>query len=132
MKHIGFSGTQLGLTDKQKTALKMLLDQYLLNGYLKFHHGDCIGADADAAEIAKRSGYLLVCHPPKVNAKRAFISSHEMREPKEYLDRNQDIALECDTLILGPKENEEIMRSGTWATYRRAKKLQKPIVVLER
>jgi len=48
---VGFTGTQAGLTPKQKLELRSLLMDYR-DDITEFHHGDCIGADADAHEIA--------------------------------------------------------------------------------
>ena len=44
---VGFTGTQSGMTDKQKKELKTLL----LAVATELHHGDCIGADREAHDI---------------------------------------------------------------------------------
>ena len=51
--------------------------------------------------------------------------------PKPYLKRNEDIVNKCDVLIACPiDKNKEILRSGTWATIRKARKLNKTIYLL--
>jgi len=54
----------------------------------------------------------------------------EYRNPQDYLVRNQDIVNECDVLVATPKENNEVLRSGTWATIRRATKAKKPVLIV--
>ncbi len=49
---------------------------------------------------------------------------------KPYLARNRDIVNAADVLIAGPGGMEEIMRSGTWATVRYARKKQKPVIIV--
>jgi len=44
------------------------------------------------------------------------------RKAKPYLARNQDIVDETEVLIAVPAQKKEIVRSGTWATIRRARK----------
>jgi hypothetical protein len=52
MTKIGFTGTQDGMTDQQKSMLRDLLD----GGTGEFHHGDGIGADSEAHDIATLCG----------------------------------------------------------------------------
>jgi hypothetical protein len=53
-----------------------------------------------------------------------------MHECKEYLDRNHDIVDSSDLLIAVSESTVEVLRSGTWATIRYAKKLRKPIKII--
>ena len=46
------------------------------------------------------------------------------------LKRNNIMASLCDHLIVCPKNYHEQLRSGTWATYRYAKKYKKPITII--
>lgn len=86
------------------------------------HHGDCIGVDVQTAKIAEFMGVKTVCHPPSNPAARARHASTVILPEKEYLDRNRDIVDAVDYMIVVPFEKEEILRSGTWMTYRYAKK----------
>lgn len=122
----GFTGTQRGMTAAQRDALR---------GYLRgirgeFHHGDCIGADSQAHEIADCMGYRIIGHPPSNPSKRAWRTCHELRPEKPYLDRNKDIVLETLLLIACPRETQEIHFSGTWSTVRFARKQSKSVVLI--
>ena len=120
-ERIGFTGTQKGLSPSQGKQVINILSLYIEKG-AEFHHGDCIGADAQAHEIARRLGYKIVIHPPDDPRKRAWCEGDEWKEEKPYLVRNENIVLNCTFLIACPKENQEVLRSGTWATIRKAKK----------
>lgn len=112
---IGFTGRQDGMTNKQKEVVEWLLRR----GPGEFHHGDCVGADAEAHAIAKKAGLRIVVHPPNDPKKRAFVQDYdEIREEKPYLDRNHDIVNETELLLATPRTPYEITRSGTWATIR--------------
>lgn len=136
--HIGFTGTQEGMTPPQFRDLAYKLVGYYDNWSIKsdtselwFHHGDCKGADAQAARLAKPMGYLIHVHPPDKPNKRAFVGFFDEDSiPKPYLDRNHDIVDACDVLIAAPKGPEEL-RSGTWATIRYARKVGKPVIILD-
>ncbi len=54
---IGFTGTQDGMTRKQRWAFSQLMHGH--EGDM-FHHGDCIGADADAHKRARREGMRVM------------------------------------------------------------------------
>lgn len=126
---VGFSGSQEGMTDPQKAALHLWLISMFHEG-AAFHHGDCIGADAQAGRMAWNLGYRVVVHPPTDPKKRAFVMPmDELREPKWYLLRNHDIVNETGQLVAAPSGAEK-QRSGTWATVRYARKHGKPVTVV--
>ena len=123
---IGFTGTQKGMTDFQKHEVSMVL---LFNSYIctgvsgEAHHGDCIGADAEFEELAKKEGFTTYAHPASdTGNKRAYCKSDILLPAKPALERNKDIVNAVDIMIATPKENHEVLRSGTWATIRYAKK----------
>jgi hypothetical protein len=118
----GFTGTQRGMTDPQKATVFRLLQESIAGGAYRFHHGDCIGADSQAHDIAREVGMHVIVHPPEIATKRAFcVYPDEIRPKKPYLERNHDICDECDVLIAAPSGPEQL-RSGTWATVRYAVK----------
>lgn len=131
---IGFTGTQKGLTPNQKTKIVNSLIEITkdlpLNERMDFHHGDCIGADEEAFDLALELGFYIIQHPPINKYKRAFTDADEIREPKPYLERNHAIVDETDILIACPGETTEQLRSGTWATVRYARKQNKKIVII--
>jgi hypothetical protein len=99
----------------------------------EFHHGDCIGADKNAHDAVRThvgSVIRVIGHPPTNPSKRAFCECDRLLEEKEYLARNKDIVNASSALVVTPKEFEEQKRSGTWSTYRYAKKQGIPIYLL--
>jgi hypothetical protein len=137
---VGFTGTRKGMTKKQRLSLQSTLEAFIkLDGATieEFHHGDCIGADAEADAIAYEYANNMIIHPPIDSKHRAFCNSNDtsgiytILEPKDYLDRNKDIIDAVDVLIFAPETKEEQLRSGTWYTVRYAKKKGKQIIGLE-
>jgi len=135
---VGFTGTRNGMTPKQKKQFKGLIE---ILRPTEFHHGDCVGADDEAANIVDtwRTEWIdifqrrveIIKHPP-VKGKFQAHNPHyeEIRPEQPYLERNANIALECDLLIAAPKENREEQRRGTWYTIREAWKRGKTTIIL--
>lgn len=127
IRHVGFTGTQTGMTSEQIGAIDlMFLDDLITNCA---HHGDCIGADADFHKLARLNGLELHGHPPINPSKRAFCefySTEMVEEEKDYMDRNHDIVDMVDWMIACPKGYKEELRSGTWATVRYARTSKRP------
>jgi hypothetical protein len=124
---IGFTGTQQGMTEKQKHEIAKLIKQAS-----EFHHGDCIGADSEAHQLAIEYGIFTVIHPPDNPSKRAWCVGDQVLPAKPYLDRNHDIVDQTEVLIAAPFEDEDKLRSGTWATIRYAKRQGVPIRMVTR
>jgi hypothetical protein len=130
---IGFTGTQAGMTSLQKERFtSSLLELLGSNEFAEFHHGDCIGADLNAHYIVRQhyTDTKIIIHPPIIPDKRALCEGDEYREEKEYLVRNHDIVDDTGFLIACPKGFKEERYSGTWATIRYARKLNKPIAII--
>lgn len=140
---VAFTGTREGLTTAQRDAFEQ---HFIRLGVTHFHHGACIGADAEVAAwvISAR-----MPQPPnsairplpvwcKVHAHPSDLygmTFHEVIElgdfsypPKPPLNRNRDIVDACDVLVACP-QGPERQRSGTWATIRYARKLRKKVVI---
>jgi hypothetical protein len=124
---VGFTGTRKGMTDSQEARVEDVLKRLRVTGASRFHHGDCIGADEMACWLARRHGYLIVCHPPWIQTKRADTKWDEIRAAKPYLERNRNIVAACQLLIATPYEAEEQRRGGTWSTVRYARTLGREI-----
>jgi hypothetical protein len=122
---IGFTGTQHGISIRQKEILRQELSLAT-----EFHHGDCIGADEEAHEIARELELYIVVHPPKNYAKRAWCTGDVTLPERDYLERNHLIVDHTDKLIGCSRFNREELRSGTWSTIRYAKRIGKPYVVI--
>jgi len=149
---IGFTGTKNGMDALQKESLVTLFNQAVQeNDEVEFHHGDCIGADAQAArlmDLVRRNlirvhgpnpscRVKIVCHPgyppnhPEETKYRAFTTfNDEVRDPKPFIARDHDIVDETDKLIAAPVSKTEETRSGTWTTVRYARKKNKPYVAI--
>jgi len=133
---VGITATHKGLRPAQKEVIRTVLQHLYDQGAREFRHGDCIGADDQAATIAHEIGYRLVAHPginprhPEDTSTRAFHPSDEVRPAKLFLVRDRDIVDETDILVAGPAQKEEVIRSGTWTTYRYAKKKNRPTIVV--
>lgn len=148
--HIGYTGTQRGMTSIQCEVVRNLVR------YKDFyaHHGDCVGGDAQFDEIVRRAPGCrgVIVHPPKNPSKRAFVQIRHpydtLLEEKDYLDRNKDIvdAIEranqeagvgippmmtmFSFVIAGPGEPQMQTRSGTWSTYRYARSKRMPTYLI--
>jgi hypothetical protein len=120
---IGFTGTSRGMTQAQQDVVSALL---AAEG-TELHHGDCLGADAQAHDLAEQLGVGTVIHPPTDPKLRAFKVGDEVRACRPYLQRNHDIVRETQLLIATPRTEHEELRSGTWATVRFARRLGRPI-----
>lgn len=122
---VGVTGTQQGMTTAQHSAaLETLTNLHLYEGHAVLHHGDCIGADASFHGMARMLGMGIVIHPPINPDKRAYCTTSPgdlMWTEREYMDRNQDIVDSVGALVAAPS-GPEVLRSGTWATIRRARK----------
>ncbi len=131
---VGFTGTQKGMTAAQLTQAYSILG---IMDLTHLHHGDCIGADNQAHSIALSRKCEITIHPPVNNTKRAFCHNKittdtilHVKRPLEYLERNHNIVDESEALVATPGENQEQLRSGTWATIRYAKKRGKEIIII--
>lgn len=123
---VGFTGTQQGCTLKQNTALRMLLNSMHVT---EFHHGNCIGADAEAHWMMAGRAEVHV-HPSNIPEKQAECVGYKTYPPKPPLTRNRDIVNATDTVIACPKGEDEELRSGTWATVRYARSKDKRIILV--
>lgn len=130
MPAVGFTGTQRGLTPPQRARLAYVLQSLAARGFRTLHHGDCIGADAEAHALAVQVGMGVVIHPPENASKRAFCTGDECHPTKPYLERNHDIVDASSLLVACPGDMVEQLRSGTWATMRYARKHTKRVMVL--
>lgn len=130
--NIGFTGTRSGMTDAQKKALSQILQEHLVIGQrCWFHHGDCIGADNEAHFVALLNRYHIAIHPPVDFRLRAFREGDILYPERDYITRNHEIVNCCDFLIAAPR-GPEVLRSGTWATVRYARKVGKKVLILDK
>lgn len=134
MLHVGFTGTRDGMSDRQKLSFSWLIRQLLGNG-LTLHHGDCMGADEQAHDLAIQTTSHIVIHPPENTMfaahKSGYSSVVTRLDPKPYMHRNRDIVKSSSLLIATPRTMVEETRSGTWATVRFARTQRCMVLVLD-
>jgi hypothetical protein len=134
--NIGFTGTRQGMTEEQFHQLSVLLKTFINEEPSTFLHGQCIGADCEAAELAYSLGYSITSHPgylpknPQWKGSRGSFSKNTIVLPeKPFLIRDHDIVDASDVLIATPAQKDEVIRSGTWATIRYAQKTKFVIII---
>jgi hypothetical protein len=131
IKAVGFTGPCEGMNQFQEFALEAALKAFREVGAAEFHHGDCVGCDAKAHEIAQKLNYLIIIHPPLDEKHRAFCTGAKVVLPaKSFLLRNKDIVFACNVLIATPTSEQEALRSGTWATVRYARTANREVLVI--
>jgi hypothetical protein len=128
--HIGFTGTRSVVTAAQSSTLAHCLSFWLCDGFDTFHHGDCLSADALAHAFASRMGYYVVLHPPTDPRFRAFCQADRSCTPLPYMTRNSEIVAHAHRMIAVSSTPGEVLRSGTWATIRRARRAGLPIEII--
>lgn len=119
MIHVGFTGTQQGMTERQRERVRELLEYKDFWG----HHGMCVGADAEFDGIARlcKGFRWMYIHPCTIESRRAVINRTDydiVFSVQDPLTRNRDIVQSSDLVIATPKTIREERRSGTWATIR--------------
>src|SRR6185503_5652423 len=89
---LGFTGTQHGMTLAQQRDFREYVSKFEVT---TFHHGDCVGADAEAHDIVRSvwPHCKIVVHPPEKEDLRAFKQGEMVvvLAKKPYLVRNKDI-----------------------------------------
>lgn len=124
----GFTGTRQGMTTQQKATVRGMLKGMQPN---VINHGGCVGADEDFHNIYKEL-YIMDRLITKINIYPSNMYGTQMPRdtdeewveyfpPDEPLKRNHTIIDNSWILIACPKEDQEVLRSGTWATIRYAK-----------
>lgn len=122
----GFTGTRKGMTPRQAATVKYLFTH---GGVTILHHGGERHADAQAHQLALELGVSVRVHPgPAFDIAKDCLGADLVYETRPNLARNGDIAIMgVDGLIAAPHEFAEVLRSGTWSTVRRARKLKRRV-----
>ncbi len=133
MIQIGFSGTRQGATSEQVLSLSSFLA-----GYSSFvgHHGMCVGSDEQFDGLARAALTFdhMVFHPMvfagALRGRFPASPGDVLRREFAPLARNSHIVMECDLLVATPKEDHQVVRSGTWTTIRYAVQAGKPVFIV--
>lgn len=97
--------------------------------------GVCIGMDTIIGKRAHERGFWVFGVVPWDRKKVApdfrvwCFGYQEMPPGTDYMDRNQELVSQVIDLTAFPRENEEQLRSGTWATVRRARERGIPVEI---
>ena len=127
-----FTGTRQGLTPEQHDRLQDVID--VLQPVL-VHNGACEGADRAMHRLCRGRAILSEYHPSNSEqmawAKSIRHAQEAIRALRGPLLRNGVmVRLGVRGLIATPGEEHEILRSGTWATIRVARKHNRPIWII--
>lgn len=124
---VGFTGSRWGMTEHQISYLA----KSIAGLDIEFHHGDCVGADAEAHALATGLRIPVVLHPPIEPRARAFCSGAiRSYDPAPYMKRDRAIVNCSDFVIATPYEMTEQRQGGTWSTVRIARRLGKKLAVI--
>lgn len=131
-----FTGSRRGPSPRQRDTflrtlsglIKIAATKEAPGEPLLFRHGDCIGWDAAAHDVADELNFMIIIHPAIVPKHlRAFKAARMTNDrppiivldPKPPLVRNQDMVDLSERMIGCPGEFEEQFRgSGTWHALR--------------
>jgi hypothetical protein len=86
------------------------------------HHGDCLGADTQFHQIMTQLGVPVHIHPCNIKSQRSHCQGYKVYPVTPPLVRNRNMVDLCDYLVAFPSTDTEIVRSGTWATVRYARR----------
>lgn len=129
MTDTGFSGSRHGGTPRQLDSAHRTLSGLMVAGRV-FRHGDCIGWDALAHDLADALGFGIVIHPPTNPKLRAWKPAPVILPPKPYLERNRDIVNASRRMIICPDSPDYRAGSGTWYTWKYARERGTEILLI--
>lgn len=132
MRAIGFTGTRHGMTEPQSDEVRRLLQRAHARGIRDFAFGLCVGADEEAAIIARGLNMRLHGFPAYEagNPLRSLLVVDVLADPTPPLERNAVIVASSRELVAAPSGGTEVRRSGTWWTIRAARERGLPVSVV--
>jgi hypothetical protein len=125
-RRVGLTGTRDGMTIQQYAAVTQVLAEL---GPAWLHHGDCVGADADAHSIAEQLGIKTHIHPPANTTYRAYCDGDAYEESASYLVRDRHLVDRTSVLIAAPNGFTD-QGGGTWYTIRYARSQRKRVIIV--
>lgn len=130
---LSFTGTQVGINAWQREQVRKALEFY---NPVAVSHGACFGADDEFDIESAARGIHRIIYPSNLRGKSQWPErlrargSCEIKHELPPLTRNPLIVNESTLLIACPRTNYEVLRSGTWATVRYARKKSIPIILI--
>jgi hypothetical protein len=128
---VAMTGTQQGITYQQHWSFCKFLALYPdIDEVEAFLNGDCIGADLAVTNLVATfwPHVQIWKYPGDIPSKRAGGFSHVTMDPSDCLSRNREMVERSGLLVAFPGEFHEVLRSGTWATIRHARRRGIPTV----
>ena len=125
------------MTERQTLALAQLVQSSV---WSEFHHGGCIGADAQAHALVltwkqrRESNHPAIHNHPACLPKEVIgvcPDPDALYAPMEPLTRNRVIVDNISLLVAAPRGLAEVQRSGTWSTIRYARVQNVPVLILD-
>lgn len=128
--HVGITGGRFGPSKAQADWLRAQFTYLSALDSVVIHHGDCVGVDAYAHDLAQEFHFDIHIHPPiKLQWRAICKDATYMEKPKNYLERNRDIVDACEQVIALPGQNDGRPQSGTYYTINYANKMSTPVAV---
>lgn len=127
IKIAGMTGTRNGLSKAQRSLCIDLIEE---GEFTEWHHGDCIGADAETHDIAFDFNLKIIIHPPIKDDVRAHKNGTAIRRATNYFARNRNIVNESEILFGFPPTEEPQSKGGTWYTINYGISQGKPVVYI--
>ena len=129
---IGITGTRKGMTPQQRETLRAFLS--VVRKY-DLHEGAAPGVDDEVFQIAMAMEQTVHVYPAtgvrNLGSFHALYEKAIMHDSAPPLERNKFIVAESRLLIVVPETAGEVLRSGTWACARYARKVKRELRIIE-
>lgn len=127
----GFTGTRAGMTRDQLDLARKCL---VLGKPTIIRHGAAYGADQQFHALWREELKDRFVDVWPADGKTAKLFSEQdnvaVNPPMPPLTRNDEIVKRSKYMIATPHTQQEELRSGTWATVRRARTAEVPVLIL--
>lgn len=126
---VAFTGTRRGMSQMQFDRFEFECKK--IGKMSEFHHGDCVGADVQAATSIELSKLCTEIHswPGNIKSLNAGFKAWCRHPPMDCLRRNRLMVDEADIVIACPLELSEQNHGGTWYTIKYARTKAVPLVI---
>lgn len=124
---VGFTGTRDGMTKEQKATVKQILEEL---GPTEAYHGGCVGADIDFDEMFIGRPVVVYVYPCQLVNMQGKWSHLDIVWPEMHPLLRNELIVDLSELMIATPKREEVLRSGTWAAIRYARKVRKPLIIV--
>jgi hypothetical protein len=127
----GFTGTRAGMSMDQRVYVRSSL---VIGTPTIIRHGGADGSDTEFHAMWREElsqNWADVWPASELRAKLFEKQNHVTVNPvMDPLDRNVEIVKRSSFLIATPQTQQEVQRSGTWATVRAARRHVVPVLII--